>query len=170
MTSPVETAIRGAVTAGLMGVATLNRKLRRAKAPNPYLTGIHTPLKSEATFTDLKVTGEIPAALNGLYVRNGPNPLKAPNHATHHWFVGDGMLHGLRLQDGKALWYRNRWLRSSAISEALGEAPAPGPRGASGPPRRTGSRGDARRPGWPRPAPAPATAASHRRSARRAPR
>lgn len=132
MTSPVETAIRGAVTTGIMGVASLNRKLRRAKAPNPYLTGIHTPLKSEATFTDLKVTGEIPAALNGLYVRNGPNPLKAPNHATHHWFVGDGMLHGVRLQDGKALWYRNRWLRSSAITEALGETPAPGPRGSSG--------------------------------------
>jgi carotenoid cleavage dioxygenase len=98
MTSPVETAIRGAVTTGLMGVASLNRKLRRAKAPNPYLTGIHTPVKSEATFTDLKVTGEIPPALNGLYVRNGPNPLKDPNHATHHWFVGDGMLHGVRLK------------------------------------------------------------------------
>ena len=132
MTSPVETAIRGAVTTGLMGVASLNRKLRRAKAPNPYLTGIHTPVKSEATFTDLKVTGEIPPALNGLYVRNGPNPLKDPNHATHHWFVGDGMLHGVRLRDGKALWYRNRWLRSTTISEALGEVRAPGPRSPSG--------------------------------------
>jgi 8'-apo-carotenoid 13,14-cleaving dioxygenase len=132
MTSPVETAIRGVVTSGLMGVAGLNRKLRRAKEPNPYLTGIHTPVKKEETFTGLKVTGEIPAALNGLYVRNGPNPLKAPNHATHHWFVGDGMLHGVRLQAGKALWYRNRWVRSSHISEQLGEKRAPGPRNPSG--------------------------------------
>lgn len=132
MTSPVETAIRGIVSTGIMGVASLNRTLRRAKAPNPYLTGIHTPLKAEATLTDLKVTGEIPASLNGLYVRNGPNPLKAPNPATHHWFVGDGMLHGVRLQDGKALWYRNRWLRSTEVSAALGEPRAPGPRNPSG--------------------------------------
>jgi carotenoid cleavage dioxygenase-like enzyme len=132
MPSPVETAIRGVVTTGLMGVASLNRKLRRAKTPNPYLTGIHTPVKKEQTITDLKVTGEIPASLNGLYVRNGPNPLKTPNGATHHWFVGDGMLHGLRLQGGKALWYRNRWLRSTAVSEQLGEKSAPGPRNPTG--------------------------------------
>jgi carotenoid cleavage dioxygenase len=133
MTSPVETAIRGAVTTGLMGVASLNRKLRRAKAPNPYLTGVHTPLKEENTITDLKLTGTIPPALNGVYLRNGPNPLKMPNPATHHWFVGDAMLHGLRIQDGKALWYRNRWIRSTPVSEALHEAPVPGPRGRGSP-------------------------------------
>jgi len=132
MASPVETAIRGIVTTGIMGVASLNRSLRRAKGPNPYLTGVHTPVKKEHTFTDLTVTGEIPASLNGLYVRNGPNPLKEPNAATHHWFVGDGMLHGVRLQGGKALWYRNRWLRSSAISDAMGEPRKPGPRNATG--------------------------------------
>lgn len=129
MTSPVETAIRGLVTPALMGVASLNRAMRRAKGPNPYLTGIHTPLKSENTFTDLKVTGEIPAGLNGLYLRNGPNPLKAPNPATHHWFVGDAMLHGVRIQGGKALWYRNRWIRAPHIADALKEPHVPGPTG-----------------------------------------
>ena len=133
MTSPVETAIRSIVTTGIMGVATLNRTLRRAKAPNPYLTGVHTPLKDENTFTDLKVTGTIPAGLNGVYLRNGPNPLKMPNPATHHWFVGDAMLHGIRVQDGKALWYRNRWIRSAPVSEALHETPVPGPRGRGSP-------------------------------------
>ena len=133
MTSPVETAIRSIVTTGIMGVATLNRTLRRAKAPNPYLTGVHTPLKDENTFTDLKVTGTIPAGLNGVYLRNGPNPLKMPNPATHHWFVGDAMLHGIRVQDGKALWYRNRWIRSTPVSEALHETPVPGPRGRGSP-------------------------------------
>ena len=53
MTSPVETAIRGIVTTGIMGVASINRSMRRAKGPNPYLTGVHTPLKDENTFTDL---------------------------------------------------------------------------------------------------------------------
>ena len=125
MTSPVETAIRGLVTPALMGVASLNRAMRRSKGPNPYLTGVHTPLKEENTITDLKVTGTIPAGLNGLYLRNGPNPLKMPNPATHHWFVGDAMLHGIRIQDGKAPWYRNRWIRSTPVSEALHEAPVP---------------------------------------------
>jgi carotenoid cleavage dioxygenase-like enzyme len=133
MPSPVETAIRGIVTTGIMGVASINRSMRRAKGPNPYLTGIHTPVDAEHTITDLKVTGTIPAGLNGLYLRNGPNPLKAPNPATHHWFVGDAMLHGLRVQDGKALWYRNRWIRSTPVSEALHEAPVPGPRGRGSP-------------------------------------
>ena len=115
MTSPVETAIRGLVTPALMGVATLNRVMKRSKGPNPYLIGVHTPLKAENTLTDLKVTGTIPAGLNGVYLRNGPNPLKMPNPATHHWFVGDAMLHGLRVKDGKALWYRNRWIRCAHI-------------------------------------------------------
>ncbi|MEZ5939297.1 MAG: carotenoid oxygenase family protein [Hyphomonadaceae bacterium] len=128
MSSPVESAIRGVVTSGIMGVANINRALRRRKGPNPYLTGLHEPLTSEATFTDLQVTGAIPAELNGVYLRNGPNPLKAPNAATHHWFIGEAMIHGVRLQDGKALWYRNRWVRSNAVSDALGETRAPGPR------------------------------------------
>jgi carotenoid cleavage dioxygenase len=38
------------------------------------------------------------------------------------------MVHGVRLSGGKALWYRNRWVRSTAVSRALGEPPAPGPR------------------------------------------
>ncbi|OYW86188.1 MAG: hypothetical protein B7Z22_07085, partial [Hyphomonas sp. 32-62-5] len=110
-----------------MGVASFNRAHRKSSTPNPYLTGVHTPLEEEHTLTDLKVTGVIPPALNGLYLRNGPNPFTPPNPATHHWFAGDGMLHGVRLEGGKALWYRNRWVRSNAISQALGEAPVPGP-------------------------------------------
>ena len=38
------------------------------------------------------------------------------------------MVHGVRLRDGKAEWYRNRWIRSTRVSEALGEEPAPGER------------------------------------------
>ncbi len=128
MASVVEGVIRGVVGAGVEAVAAFNRRHRTAKDPNPYLMGVHTPMKTEETLTELKVTGEIPAGLNGLYVRNGPNPLKAPNPATHHWFLGDAMLHGVRLQDGRALWYRNRWVRSERVSRALGETPAPGVR------------------------------------------
>jgi 8'-apo-carotenoid 13,14-cleaving dioxygenase len=37
-------------------------------------------------------------------------------------------VHGLALRDGKALWYRNRWIGSRAAAAALGRPAAPGPR------------------------------------------
>ena len=128
MASAVETLIRGTITKGIMKVAEFNRD--RAKAPvepHPYLSGIHTPMDAELTLDELRVTGEIPAELDGRYIRIGPNPI-APNPAAYHWFLGDGMVHGVRLKGGKALWYRNRWIRSTKVSEALGEPPAPGKR------------------------------------------
>ena len=45
----------------------------------------------------------------------------------HHWFLGSGMVHGVRLRDGRAEWYRNRWVRSKAVAEALGEKWREGP-------------------------------------------
>ena len=93
-----------------------------------WLSGLYAPIAEELTTVDLPVVGELPAELDGRYVRNGPNPLGAVDPATHHWFTGDGMVHGIRLRDGKAEWYRNRWVRSTHVSEALGEPPRPGER------------------------------------------
>ncbi|WP_342668944.1 carotenoid oxygenase family protein [Amycolatopsis taiwanensis] len=39
----------------------------------------------------------------------------------HLWNFGEGMVHGVRIRDGRAEWYRNRWVRSSSISDQLGE-------------------------------------------------
>jgi carotenoid cleavage dioxygenase len=47
----------------------------------------------------------------------------------HHWFAGDGMVHGIRIERGRARWYRNRWIRSEAVTTALGEPRTEGPRG-----------------------------------------
>lgn len=127
MASRIETLIRGAVMKGAMAVADFNRG-RMEDADNPYLGGVHTPLPAELHFTDLEVTGRLPYELNGTYARNGPNPLKPEHGASYHWFLGDAMVHGVRLEGGKALWYRNRWVRSTKVSEGLGEPPAPGPR------------------------------------------
>ena len=33
------------------------------------------------------------------------------------------MVHGIRLRDGRAEWYRNRWVRSAEVARALGEEP-----------------------------------------------
>lgn len=128
MSSAVEKVIRGAVTQAVTSIAEFNRKRRKAEGPNAYLTGVHTPMTAEFTLTDLAVSGAIPAELAGTYMRNGPNPVRPPNPATHHWFVGAGMVHGVRLQGGRALWYRNRWIRGQEACEALGEPLAPGPR------------------------------------------
>ena len=97
-------------------------------APNRYLAGPYAPLDEEHTALDLEVTGTLPPELDGRYLRNGPNPLTAPDPARYHWFTGDGMVHGIRLRDGKAEWYRNRWVRSTKVSQALDEEPAPGER------------------------------------------
>lgn len=128
MASAVETLIRGAVTKGIMKVAEFNRDRMKSDTGNPFLEGIHTPMTEERTITDLAVSGSIPAELDGRYIRIGPNPATEQNPAAYHWFTGDGMVHGVSLKGGKALWYRNRWIRSNAVSAALGEEPAPGPR------------------------------------------
>ncbi len=129
MASTIETAVRSAVGKGLGMIAEYNRRrLPETSGPNPYLTGIHRPMMREETIADLVVEGEIPQALDGRYLRIGPNPVTQPNPADYHWFTGDGMAHGVRVKDGRALWYRNRWIRSNAVSAALGEPPAPGVR------------------------------------------
>jgi carotenoid cleavage dioxygenase-like enzyme len=77
---------------------------------NPYLAGNFAPVRSEDDF-DLEVAGEIPAGLSGALFRIGPNPQFEPRDPNHHWFVGDGMVHGFYLADGKAS-YRNRYVRT----------------------------------------------------------
>jgi carotenoid cleavage dioxygenase-like enzyme len=81
---------------------------------NPYLAGPFAPTQEELTLDDLEVIGEIPGDLNGVYVRNGPNPQFDPR-GRYHWFDGDGMVHALHLADGKAV-YRNRWIRTEGFA------------------------------------------------------
>lgn len=125
----VADTIKGVVTAGVKALGSANRtRLKPPPGGNPFLTGIHEPLKAERTFETLAVEGEIPPELNGQYTRIGPNPMQ-PDPASHHWFLGDGMVHGVRLDDGQARWYRNRWVRTDTVTRLLGEPRAPGPRG-----------------------------------------
>jgi carotenoid cleavage dioxygenase len=93
---------------------------------NRFLTGSFAPVTEEITAYDLPVSGRLPAELNGRYLRNGPNPLGLDD-PNYHWFLGAGMVHGVRLRDGKAEWYRNRWVRSKAVAQAHGEQWAGGP-------------------------------------------
>ncbi|RHW24867.1 carotenoid oxygenase [Nocardioides immobilis] len=88
---------------------------------NMFLEGPFGPVSVEQTLTELPVTGTIPDHLDGRYLRNGPNPVAEVDPATYHWFTGDGMVHGVRLRDGRAEWYRNRWVRTERVAQALGE-------------------------------------------------
>ena len=75
----------------------------------------YAPVADELTEFDLPVEGAIPAELDGWYLRNGPNP----RVATGHWFTGDGMIHGVRIEGGRAAWYRNRWVRTESFENSF---------------------------------------------------
>ncbi len=89
---------------------------------HPYLDGPYAPVDAELDAPLSVIEGEAPRDLFGTYVRNGPNPKRAPIGA-HHWFDGDGMLHAVSFEDGR-LRYRNRWIRTPdlAAEDAAGRA------------------------------------------------
>jgi carotenoid cleavage dioxygenase len=82
----------------------------------PYLQSHYEPVPDEITAVELTVHGTLPPELSGRYFRNGHNP--KPGVTPTHWFRGSGMIHGIRLRDGKADWYRNRWVRTPALDGA----------------------------------------------------
>ncbi|MFO0662196.1 MAG: carotenoid oxygenase family protein [Polyangiaceae bacterium] len=81
---------------------------------NPYLSGSYAPVTEELTGEATLIEGEIPRDLWGVFVRNGPNPKYEPQ-GRHHWFDGDGMLHAVHLENGKAT-YRNRYVRTAGLA------------------------------------------------------
>lgn len=126
MPNRVQAVLRAAMERGVEAVAAYNRR-RLPRTESPFLVGIHAPMRSELTLHDLDVTGSIPTGLDGRYLKMGANPV-APASAGHHWFLGDGMVHGLAIEGGRAAWYRNRWIGSRTAAAALGRTAAPGPR------------------------------------------
>src|SRR5262245_37505687 len=77
----------------------------------PYLSGNFAPLLVECDANDLVIEGEMPRDLNGALYRVGPNPQFPPFGQSHHWFLGDGMVHALFIENGRVA-YRNRWVRT----------------------------------------------------------
>ena len=81
---------------------------RQEKAPF-WLRDNFAPTFEERTESDLKVIGQIPESLQGTLLRNGANPQSGESA---HWFLGNGMLHGVRIEAGQAKWYRNRYVKT----------------------------------------------------------
>ncbi|KAK6928746.1 Carotenoid oxygenase [Dillenia turbinata] len=87
-----------------------------SKTPRHYLSGNFAPVPDETPpCKDLPVKGFLPECLNGEFVRVGPNPKFAPV-ANYHWFDGDGMIHGVRIKDGKAT-YVSRFVKTSRLKQ-----------------------------------------------------
>lgn len=82
-----------------------------------WLQGNFAPISDELDVTDLEVRGSLPPDLAGQYVKNGSNP---PRADSPHWFFGDGMVHSVTLERGRATAYRNRWVRTDPFVTGAG--------------------------------------------------
>ncbi len=95
---------------------------------HPFLHGPFTPTMEEwvADTDSMKVIGEIPKDLHGMYVRNTHNQVHE-SIGMYHPFDGDGMLHAMHFEDGKAT-YRNRFVQTTGFlaEQAAGRSLWPG--------------------------------------------
>lgn len=119
-TAPTTTAAATSTTAPLVTTTTLGYD-----STTPYwLQGGFAPVADEVRLTELEVRGAIPPTLSGLCARNGSNPSSGNSP---HWFFGDGMVHGIRIENGEASWYHNRYIDTPFLQDGreFGDFAAP---------------------------------------------
>ena len=68
---------------------------------HPYLNGDWAPNYGEYNATEMEVIGEIPEDIDGVYIRNTENQVHDPI-GRYHPFEGDGMIHALHFENGRA--------------------------------------------------------------------
>lgn len=81
----------------------------------PHLSGVFAPTVDEIDVYNLPVEGELPEGIDGDYLRNGPNPRFSPLGGYVFPLDGDGMLHRVRIRDGK-VGYGNRFVRTPTLA------------------------------------------------------
>ena len=77
----------------------------------PYFRGNFAPVQSQLNEPCIEVMGTVPDALNGAFLRIGANPVFVNNPDSYHPFAGDGMIHEVVFEHGKAS-YRNRFVET----------------------------------------------------------
>ena len=80
-----------------------NARMQKWMKKNPILQGNFAPYNYKQSYgyeiIDI-VKGEVPNDINGVYLRNGPNPIHFPPSGLHHWFDGDALIHAIRITNG----------------------------------------------------------------------
>jgi len=93
----------------------LQQPLSKTTDPRVQLAGNYAPVPEHPVQHSLPVIGTIPEAINGVYLRNGANPLFQPESG-HHLFDGDGMVHAVKINDG-AVSYACRFTRTQRLMQ-----------------------------------------------------
>ena len=78
-----------------------------------WFRALWAPTTHEEQYEITEVDGEIPRELHGTLLRNGPSQrvLPAAGAEALHLFDGDGLVHGIRFDDGRA-HYRGAFVRT----------------------------------------------------------
>jgi len=93
-----------------------------AMAANKFYHGLFTALTVEgshrrAVTAHGNAAGSIPVDLDGIFLRNGPNP-QHPPIGKYHMFDGDGMVHAVRLSGGNSTaMHTNSWVKTPIFKE-----------------------------------------------------
>nr|AAY98512.2 9-cis-epoxycarotenoid dioxygenase [Stylosanthes guianensis] len=75
--------------------------LPKTADPRVQIAGNFAPVPEHPVTQNLPIAGKLPECIDGVYVRNGANPMYEPL-AGHHLFDGDGMVHALKFHNGSA--------------------------------------------------------------------
>jgi carotenoid cleavage dioxygenase-like enzyme len=83
----------------------------RFNSKSVYNVPGYQPVRTELSRAPVRVTGKLPADLEGVYLRNGTNVQFDPTYIRSHAFAGAGMIHQIQIAAGAAT-YSNFYVRT----------------------------------------------------------